>query len=48
MGAEARRQMDARSWDGVFDAVYQGYRQVLAPWADAGCEGAVCVPHCTV
>ncbi len=30
MGAEGRRQMDARSWEGVFDAVYEGYRQVLA------------------
>jgi glycosyltransferase involved in cell wall biosynthesis len=31
MGAAARRQMNARSWDSVFDAVYDGYRQALRP-----------------
>jgi glycosyltransferase involved in cell wall biosynthesis len=38
MGAAARRQMNARSWDGVFDAVYEGYRQVLAPGLGDDCE----------
>src|SRR5271157_202768 len=40
MGAAARRQMNARSWDEVFDAVYEGYRRVLGPGVDAGREGA--------
>jgi len=31
MGAAARRQMTGRTWDAVFDAVYEGYRQVLGP-----------------
>jgi glycosyltransferase involved in cell wall biosynthesis len=38
MGAAARRRMNARSWDSVFDAVYEGYRQVLAPGVDSACE----------
>ena len=39
MGAAARRHMDARGWDGVFDAVYQGYRLVLGPKMDGGSKG---------
>jgi glycosyltransferase involved in cell wall biosynthesis len=31
MGMAARSQMNARSWDSVFDAVYEGYRQALGP-----------------
>ncbi len=31
MGVAARSQMHARSWDSVFDAVYESYREVLRP-----------------
>jgi glycosyltransferase involved in cell wall biosynthesis len=32
MSEAACRQMKTRSWEGVFDAVYEGYRQVLGPY----------------